>query len=57
MAGPAEPPVEAGGGCHLNRDVPAMLSQGGFEMDRLETGYLKGPKPMTFNYLGAAMPA
>ncbi|HWH22193.1 MAG TPA: class I SAM-dependent methyltransferase [Allosphingosinicella sp.] len=47
----------AAGGCHLNRDVPAMLSQGGFEMDRLETGYLKGPKPMTFNYLGAAMPA
>ena len=45
------------GGCHLNRDVPAMLTQAGFQVDRLETGYLKGPKPMTFNYLGAAMPA
>lgn len=45
------------GGCHLNRDVPAMLLQAGFHVDRLETGYLKGPKPMTFNFLGAATPA
>ena len=45
-----------GGGCHLNRDIPKLLEQGGFAIDRLETMYLPGPRPMTFNYWGAAVP-
>ena len=45
-----------GGGCHLNRDIPALLHQGGFQPFRLETAYLPGPKPMSFNYWGAASP-
>ena len=45
-----------GGGCHLNRDIPELLRQGGFAVDRLETMYLPGPRPMTFNYWGAAVP-
>jgi ubiquinone/menaquinone biosynthesis C-methylase UbiE len=42
------------GGCHLNRDIPALLEQGGFRCDDLETMYLPGPRPLTFNYWGTA---
>lgn len=45
-----------GGGCNLNRDVPALLGQGGFAIEGLETMYLPGPRPMTFNYWGTARP-
>lgn len=45
------------GGCHLNRDIPALLRQGGFRCDDLETMYLPGPRPLTFNYWGTARPA
>ena len=46
-----------GGGCHLNRDIPALLAAGGFSCRDLETMYLPGPRPMTFNYWGEALPA
>lgn len=42
------------GGCHLNRDMPALIAAGGFALGELETGYLPGPKPMTFVYRGWA---
>ena len=45
------------GGCHLNRDIPALLKEGGFEIEDLETLYLPGPKPLTFNYWGSAVSA
>lgn len=45
------------GGCHLNRDIPALLREGGFRCDDLETLYLPGPRPLTFNYWGTAHPA
>ncbi|MDF3032045.1 MAG: ycgJ, partial [Moraxellaceae bacterium] len=43
------------GGCHLDRDVPALLRAAGFRCDDLQTLYLPGPRPMTFNYLGSAV--
>lgn len=43
-----------GGGCHLNRDIPALLREGGFEIEDLETMYLPGWRPATFNYWGRA---
>jgi ubiquinone/menaquinone biosynthesis C-methylase UbiE len=43
-----------GGGCHLNRDIPALLGQGGFEIEDLETMYLPGWRPASFNYWGSA---
>lgn len=43
-----------GGGCHLNRDIPALLQEGGFEVDRLETMYIPGWRPASFNYWGRA---
>jgi ubiquinone/menaquinone biosynthesis C-methylase UbiE len=43
-----------GGGCHLNRPIRAIVENGGFAIRHLETGYMKGPKPMTFLYEGRA---
>ncbi|MGH8179300.1 MAG: class I SAM-dependent methyltransferase [Steroidobacter sp.] len=45
-----------GGGCHLNRPIPALIHEAGFSIAQLETGYMKGPKPMTFMYEGRACP-
>ena len=45
-----------GGGCHLNRPIGKIVENGGFGITRLETGYMKGPKPMTFLYEGRAKP-
>jgi ubiquinone/menaquinone biosynthesis C-methylase UbiE len=45
-----------GGGCHLNRPIQRLIEDGGFQFDRLETGYMRGPKPLTFMYEGSARP-
>lgn len=42
------------GGCHLNRDIPELLRQGGFNIGELDTRYLQGPKAMTYVYSGWA---
>lgn len=42
------------GGCHLDRDIPALIRAGGFSIGQLHSGYLKGPRPMTFVYRGWA---
>lgn len=43
-----------GGGCHLDRKINDLIRAAGFQMDAVETGYMKGPKPWTFMYQGAA---
>ncbi len=43
------------GGCNLNRDIPAILNRGGFEISELETMYIPGWKPGCFNYWGTAV--
>jgi len=42
------------GGCHLNRKPDDLIRSAGFRIDDLETGYLKGPRPMGFVYAGSA---
>ncbi|HSA69431.1 MAG TPA: methyltransferase domain-containing protein [Burkholderiales bacterium] len=42
------------GGCHLNRDIPALIEQGGFRIEDMESMYLPGWRPATFNYWGTA---
>jgi SAM-dependent methyltransferase len=42
------------GGCHLDRKTDDLIRSAGFEIDAVETGYLKGPKPWTFMYQGMA---
>lgn len=45
-----------GGGCHLNRPIRMIVETADFTITHLETGYMKGPKPMTFLYEGCAKP-
>jgi ubiquinone/menaquinone biosynthesis C-methylase UbiE len=45
-----------GGGCHLNRAIESLIGGGGFQFDRIETGYMRGPRPMSFMYEGSARP-
>ncbi len=42
------------GGCHLNRAIGVLVESAGFRLDRLDTGYMQGPRPMTFMYEGSA---
>jgi SAM-dependent methyltransferase len=42
------------GGCHLDRDVRALLAAAGFRTDTLATGWLEGPRIASFVYRGAA---
>ena len=44
------------GGCHLNRPIPQLVEDAGFVIERMETGYMDGPRPMTFMYEGVARP-
>jgi SAM-dependent methyltransferase len=46
------------GGCHLTRAIDDLVTAAGFEIERLDTGYLpKTPKPWGYEYLGVAHPA
>ena len=40
------------GGCHLNRKIDDLLTSAGFGILELQTGYLPGPRPMTYTYQG-----
>jgi ubiquinone/menaquinone biosynthesis C-methylase UbiE len=42
------------GGCHLNRAIDRLIEDAGFRIERIDTGYMQGPRPMTFMYEGRA---
>jgi ubiquinone/menaquinone biosynthesis C-methylase UbiE len=42
------------GGCHLDRKTDELIRTAGFQIDAVETGYMKGLKPWTFMYQGSA---
>jgi len=42
------------GGCRLNRPIDDLIEQAGFELTKLETFYIKGPKPSSYMYEGIA---
>ena len=42
------------GGCHLNRAIPRLLEESGFITSNMQTMYLPGWKPASFNYWGTA---
>jgi ubiquinone/menaquinone biosynthesis C-methylase UbiE len=44
------------GGCHLNRKVDELIVAAGFRITELQTGYMPGPRPVTFTYQGFAEP-
>jgi SAM-dependent methyltransferase len=45
------------GGCNLNRDIPALITAAGFEIETVRHFYLKGPKIMGYMSLGIARTA
>ncbi len=48
--------MRIGGGCHLNRPIRELIERAGFSLLEIDTGYMKGPKPMSFMYEGCARP-
>jgi len=42
------------GGCNLNRPIPRLLEDSGFQSSDLKTMYIPGWKPACFNYWGTA---
>ena len=45
------------GGCNLNRDIPALVTDAGFQIESMRHFYLKGPKLMGYMSLGRARSA
>lgn len=45
---------KVGGGCNLNKDIPTLIEGNGFQFENLESNYIPGWKPASFNYWGAA---
>lgn len=44
------------GGCHLDRNIDDLIRSAGFDITQLQTGYMSGPKLMTYIYQGQARP-
>lgn len=42
------------GGCNLNRPIDRLVSEAGFQLDRIERYYGPGPRPLTYLYRGVA---
>ncbi len=44
-------------GCHVTRDIPSLIEQGGFKIEKLEAAYLAPfPKSGSYFFWGAARP-
>lgn len=43
-----------GGGCNLNRPIADLIAQAGFSIRGMDTMYIPGWKPASFNYWGVA---
>lgn len=48
--------MKIAGGCHLNRDIPALLEAAGFKPE-VQSRYLPGPRIFSFHYWGEATAA
>ena len=45
------------GGCHLTRDIPALIEKAGFRLNKMEDMYLPGtPRFVGYNWWGSARP-
>ena len=42
------------GGCHMNRDIPELITKGGFEVTTDERMYIPGARMLSYNYWGRA---
>jgi ubiquinone/menaquinone biosynthesis C-methylase UbiE len=50
------PLLRALAGCHPNRVIDRLITEAGFSFDRLEKGYLDGPRFIAYHYVGEARP-
>lgn len=44
------------GGCNLDREIPRLIRDAGFRIAEIDALYLPGPKLLTYNYWGVALP-
>lgn len=42
-------------GCHLTRDIPKLVADAGFVIDRIDQRYAKGPRPWSWFSIGVAV--
>ena len=42
------------GGCHLNRDIPRLITEAGFEILEQHNDYIRGPRILSYIYRGEA---
>ena len=45
-----------GGGCDLTKDIPNLIKNAGFDIQKLDQMYIPGFKPASYNYWGLAKP-
>ena len=43
-----------GGGCNINRDIPALIEDNGFRITSDERMYVPGPRILSYNFWGSA---
>ncbi len=43
------------GGCQMNRDIPTLINEGGFNIEIDERMYIPGAKILCYNYWGSAV--
>jgi len=43
------------GGCHMNRPIDLLIRAAGWKIEKIDTGYLRGPNPATYMYEGHAV--
>ena len=44
-------------GCHSGRPILDYIREAGWVIERVESGYIPGPKPISYEYCGSARPA
>ena len=42
------------GGCNMDRDIPALLKEGGFTIEEDNRMYIPGLRILSYNFWGAA---
>jgi ubiquinone/menaquinone biosynthesis C-methylase UbiE len=47
--------TRVGGGCHLNRPIPSLIEDNGFELTALKARYMPGWRWAAYQYWGAAV--
>jgi len=46
-----------GGGCKLNKKIDDLIQSASFQITELNTGYIRGPRPLKYIYRGRARPS